>query len=662
MASDIDYQSADLDLDWRDLEGILAEIATLSKSDLSFDDFAQELLSRCVRLLAAFGGSIWQVRPNGRPQLVCQIGNTADWNIDDGVRRRTFGDVTTSGSVQVVAPATVNGELGSSDHGVLLFVGALKVDCDVVGFVEIVQRPNLDVDVARGNHRFVSLACELASDYLHRRELRKLRQGRAESGQLDAFARRVHATVDLRQVAYELVNEGRQYLGCDRVSVAIRQGRRFRLIAMSGIGTVEHRSNAVRRLERLVTVVGKAREPFWYDGNDVDFPPQIAEPLHLYLDEANVRAIGLVPLTIASQEQASASTATIAVLVAEHFTALFDESIHERTDAVAEHGKLALTNALRYQSIPTLPFLRRRRFSGNKPWLGVRGAFVTVALMGAVAAMALVPAEFSVYAEGKLQPAERQEVFAPLDGQVVELAVRHADGVEAGDKLLELSSPQLDIELQQAQGEYETARKRLLAVESALLQSNVSKDRGDDRIAQLSAEQEELIKLLEGQQEKLRLLQTEVRKLVVRSPIAGQVVTWDLEPLLRNRPVQRGQALMSVANLNGPWIAEIEVPDDRAGYVLDAQAAAREPLGVSFRLSTERGAEYRGAVREVAARTSVNDTGRPVVNVTIAFDESRVAELRPGATVYARVLCGQRALGYVWLHDLIEAARRWLLF
>ena len=73
---------------------------------------------------------------------------------------------------------------------------------------------------------------------------------------------------------------------------------------------------------------------------------------------------------------------------------------------------------------------------------------------------------------------------------------------------------------------------------------------------------------LEQQEKVLRARQEE---LTLRSPLTGHI-TWDVEQLLAARPVQRGQALLTVANVDGPWILELQVPDDEAGYLLDAQS------------------------------------------------------------------------------------------
>ncbi len=38
------------------------------------------------------------------------------------------------------------------------------------------------------------------------------------------------------------------------------------------------------------------------------------------------------------------------------------------------------------------------------------------------------------------------------------------------------------------------------------------------------------------------------------------------------------------------------------------------------------------------------------------------ADLRPGATVTAKVYCGRRSLGYVWFHDLLAFVQSRILF
>jgi hypothetical protein len=85
--------------------------------------------------------------------------------------------------------------------------------------------------------------------------------------------------------------------------------------------------------------------------------------------------------------------------------------------------------------------------------------------------------------------------------------------------------------------------------------------------------------------------------------------------------------------------------------------AARDELGeltARFVLASDPGHEYQGRVTKVAPTTELDEEQQPMVRVTVAFDRNAVPALRPGATAIAKVHCGRRSLGYVWLHDLYE--------
>jgi hypothetical protein len=88
--------------------------------------------------------------------------------------------------------------------------------------------------------------------------------------------------------------------------------------------------------------------------------------------------------------------------------------------------------------------------------------------------------------------------------------------------------------------------------------------------------------------------------------------------------------------------------------VLEARSTAPQPLAVSFALSAEPGVEFHGTLNDLALATDVDEVDGPTVLATVSFDRDQVLGLRPGATVLARIHCGRRSLGYVWLHDLYE--------
>jgi hypothetical protein len=78
-----------------------------------------------------------------------------------------------------------------------------------------------------------------------------------------------------------------------------------------------------------------------------------------------------------------------------------------------------------------------------------------------------------------------------------------------------------------------------------------------------------------------------------------------------------------------------------------------EALEVDYVLATEPGVTHRGKVRLIAARAEVHgEEGNTVlVKVDINKGDLDPEKLRPGASVSAKVHCGRRSIGYVYLHD-----------
>lgn len=105
--------------------------------------------------------------------------------------------------------------------------------------------------------------------------------------------------------------------------------------------------------------------------------------------------------------------------------------------------------------------------------------------------------------------------------------------------------------------------------------------------------------------------------------------------------MQRGQSLLTVADLDGPWVLELHLPDYRTGHVLTVRDELKRYLDVSFALSADPGTVYQGRIADVALATELDETNGATVLVTVDFDRRDVQGLRPGATVIAKIHCGR---------------------
>jgi multidrug efflux pump subunit AcrA (membrane-fusion protein) len=657
---------------WQHLDDLVDEIAGLVRSDLVPREFWRRLLDRTVRALAAVGGSVWLRSADGRLALACQI--EPDHAPQSGgseicrQHERLLAHVAETKLALSLPPRSTSSGNSEVDNPtpLLLLLSPVVSDEQTRAIIEIFQRPSDTPTAPEGYLRFLTAVCELAADYDRQRQLAELRQRAGSRIQFEDFTRAIHGTLDTRRVAYTIANDGRSLIGCDRVSVAMMRGRRARLASVSGVETVNARASTTRKLERLIKAVVTIDAPLSYPDEAGTLPPQIEEAVQTYVDESHARQLFVIPLHAPVEPDGKQQEpVVIGALVCEYFTPSLENAATEPLiDAVAAQSELALANALQYESVP---LARLWRSVSHARWL-VHGRtlpktlLVASAIAAAVAALVLVKIDFTVAARGELLPEQRRDVFAPVDGMIAEIRVAHGDTVAKGQTLLVLRQPQLELERARVTGEMQTARKGLAARQASRFGGAAASAEARDQYHQRSAEEEEVKEALKGLAEQVAALDRQQTQLTVQSPIAGQVLTWDVAQLLESRPVQRGHLLMSVGDAEGPWELEMRVDDDRIGHVLDAQREASEPLDVSYLLAMSPDHSYAATVREIAMTTDVIDNSGPQVLVTASLDRDSLPRLRPGASVVAKIHCGQRSVGYVWLHDLWDAVCTRVLF
>jgi hypothetical protein len=161
-----------------------------------------------------------------------------------------------------------------------------------------------------------------------------------------------------------------------------------------------------------------------------------------------------------------------------------------------------------------------------------------------------------------------------------------------------------------------------------------------------------------GIEKQIELIEGKKRRLVVRSPIAGRVVTWNVDQLLRHRPVKVGEMLLGVVDPRDDWELEIHMPGTRMGHLNTALAGleADERLEVSYILATDPSQRLAGSVgrADVSNNNELHEEEGNGAKLRVRINKRDVADPRPGATVIADVHCGWRPIGYVWFHEAFE--------
>jgi multidrug efflux pump subunit AcrA (membrane-fusion protein) len=658
---------------WEELEDVLTHLGQLARTPLDPEQFYEHALVECVRALSAVGGAAWLRAANGALRPVAHVNwPGAEIAANPGTRRQHEA---------LLSSAAEAGHVITSESGSLLApVQIADAASATVAILEITPRPGASPATQRGYEQFLTALCDLASEYHAFRELRRLQQNDSYREELIHFGSLVHHSIELTTTAYAVANEGRRLIGCDRLSVLAATGRKSRLLATSGASRVERRSVAARRLEELAELARPTGDPAWYADGQSDALPPIADALEAHAEESHARHVAVIPLRRPQGELASAGGDTshapphekpTFVLIAEQFDARPNALTPERLTEVAEVANTALYNALDVDQLPLRWLLRpladaKRQVADHL----ARSTAIAIAIAAAIATLVLIPADFTIEATGTLQPAVRREVFAPRSGLVDEVLVAPGADVVAGQPLVQLRDPSLELELKRVRGEMETVRRQLEAAR-ATKSNRAVRDENPVELYRISASEREFQQQLTNLTEELKLLNRERDALVVRSPIAGRVLTWDLSNRLAARPIERGETLVTVADLAADWELELAVADDRIGHVLAAQETEQnKELPVQFRLRSADSA-YTGHIEKIGMTASVDTSdesaARPTVEVVVAFDKQELSDeaqrdLRPGVTARADIECGRRALGYVWFHDLWDAAITWLHF
>jgi multidrug efflux pump subunit AcrA (membrane-fusion protein) len=650
---------------WHEVDQVVDGIAQLAQSAISPGMFYTDVLQRIVSALGAEGGTIWTRGREGEPHRQCQINPVHPWLAGAAepqpCHAEVVAEVLQSGKSHWIAPhlAATSGSAVMNPTQFLLVVSPWTVDGMARGAIEIFQLAGASPQTQQGYVSFLEAIGELIADYCRDRMVRDFRRRANDSARLTQFAQRVHSSLDLKATAYTIANDGRSLLGCDRVTVLVRRGARYEIVAVSGVESFRRRTNVLRRLEQLSTAVANLRENLWYPDAKNDLPPQVEQSLSAFLDESHSRWLAVLPLVPPNQKNSSSTPKTLGVFVVEQFKARLPQRRRILLPPVCEHAAVALGNAAELAAIPLAGLLRR----AGKMWTAGRLVKIGLALaVAAVAGIALccVPGDFRIEAPGELEPRQMAEVFALTDGVVSGLHAEHGQHVTAKELLIELRRPQLDLEFKQVWGELQTARQRLASTEAEILELHNETDEQRRRHSQLVGQQTELQEAVRNLEEQHAILKKKQEELKVLSPMQGEVLTWDVQQLLRDRPVDRGQSLLTIGNVDGPWKLELRIPDREVAHVLAAQRNSPEPLEVTYHMATRPGVALHGTLEQVGLRSETAGSDESYVLATIEIDRGTVPELIPGANVKALIHCGRQPLGYVWFHDLIDSLRSWL--
>jgi hypothetical protein len=680
---------------------LFEEVGRLTEQDIRPAEFYAEFLQRVLDGLQAAAGAVWVCTAQGNLQLQHQI-NLRQMGIDATEEAKQGHSELLRQSLRSGRPLLVPPQsgTGASEKGApaannptpyLILLAPVLVDQQVTALVEIWQYPHRHPDAASGYLRFLTDMAQLASLYT-RNYLRRQMTGQQHLWtQLEVFARQIHGSLNPVEVAYQIANEGRRLIECDRVSVAVRYGKRTRIEAVSGTDVVERRSNLVRLMRRLSERVLDWGEKLVYTGTkDEALPPKVLSALDAYLAESNSKLLVVAPLR--DEREAESKKPARSALVMEAFDPPANpEQFLARLDVIGKHAAPALYNAVEYRRIPFrwvwLPIAKLQEGLGGKARM--ISAAVVAGLSFLITMLCIVPYQLKVESNGKLLPVIRQYGYSPIPGRVEQFLVKPNDVVKENQPLVLMFDRELQSEILKLEDEIAAAKDQVDLHEKQL---NANK-------SDLSQEAKYKIGLELVTQRSTLLARTKEldqrRKLThSRDNAPGYFEVWspsfpegcnvpqdqrlwtilsaDFQENLTSRYVRPSDPLLRMGYRTrdtGDWEVELKIPQKHIAQVLygfDWQN--KDEVGVSLLLRSDPTHSYKGKLSrdriggEALEHRDDNNESEPQVTayVRISGDDIPDSDRLPpdvlvtGTEVHAKVHCGKHAMGYSLFYGVWE--------
>lgn len=651
---------------------IAKEIEQFAASDLSPEQFFPQFLELVVDAVSAPAGAIWMVQ-NSAFQLCCgvrldEIGLTAKL-AEQLPHARLLAEVSATRQTTTIHTDDVSDLSLPNRH--LLVLSAIQTGEDSHAIVEIFQRPDVAPAARSGYLQFIEQMCSRVSQFKRRRKTSTCDANTETLELLTRVGLQLQRSLDVTEVATVATNEGRILVGCDRVSVLIRRGRRVSIQAVSGQEAINPRASQARAMAALSWDVIRSGLPIKFSGAMAAFSPQVEKHLGDFVQESGARLVYVIPLR-ESPPLVSANSVdqrpprigkVFGCLVLEQFS-LSEPTpeLTERLDWLAAYVSAALHSARTHQAIFLLPLWRV--LGGAHEYLHGRKLIKTLAVAAIataiICAMVLIQVDFRVGGSGRMMPVTQREIFVSCDSEVMEVLVASGEHVVPGQLLVRLQSNELRAGLLATQSQIQEKQKMLLALLAE--RDDALQNQLGDRTNRIEGDLAKTRIELRGLSVKLDILEERDRRLRVTSPIAGVIATFEVEQLLRHRPVRRGEILMEVMDVTGPWELELQVPEHRMGHLLGAQAQSCSSLPIDFVLVTSPERTFHAQVGEIGTRSTVSADGHSVIDVRADLFAQEQVTPHIGAEVRARVHCGRCSLGYLLFGDVIEFIQKNMWF
>ncbi len=503
-----------------------------------------------------------------------------------------------------------------------------------IGAVALVIAPTNEAKLGRQLDQLESLArlMSFSAEFLGRSQPTASANspgGRASGSQTDhRTLSRAASFTTVEELAFALTNDLCTKAQCEQVALGLVQGKRIRIISISGFDNVKSQSPGVSAIRGAMEECLDASALITYQrGTDWATDEKLSGyRLHKQWHSASHGdAVASMPLAVDGH--------TIAVLslrrpASDPFKPGQLDDIKSKVEPYAPALELTRRASRSFLTHATDGIKRFATLVRHPDRVGLK-VMVAVALL-MTASFFFGSMNYELTVPCVVTPHQLRQLTMPFDGLVESASIVEGEVVQAGQVLCLLNHKELDqqqVELQAELAVLERETDRALA-------SNLPID------VQLARAKQVLT------QAKLDIVTRRIAQATVRSPIAGVVVTGDLRQRIGG-VVARGETLFAVAPLDH-WTLEVQVPEHSSADLHEKltgrfAAFAKPELSTPFSMSRVLGeAQIRNGINVYIAEADV------------------VAEqdwLRPGMEGVAKLELGSRRVWWITLHRAIDYIR-----
>jgi hypothetical protein len=683
----------------RRIDEAFEEVARLSGSDLPPTEFYQQFLTKVVSGIEAPAGAVWLRTPQGFLQLQCQL-NIEGVGLDKhkGGRQshnELLRQAFTTAKPFMLEPYGTTGVHEGMPAGnptdFVVMLAPVQSDkpggggMETVGLVEVWQDPRWDARAQKLCLNYVVQMAGYAANYVRNQLGRRLAGQEQIWTQLETFAREVHASLDPTRVAFQVANEGRRLIGCDRLSVATVEAKKCKIQAVSGSDVVEKRSNLIVLMRTLVDAVLAWGEKLVYTGTkDDSLPPDVLYALDDYLAESNSKLLVVQPLRDDRQKDKK-GPARSALLMECFETPATTEPLISRLDVVARHSTSALYNAVELHRIPMgwvwRPLAAIQSGLGGKAKAII--ALIVAAVIALAVALVVVPWPLKMDANGELLPVERQKIYAPHPGFVKKFVVEPNGKYKPGQVLVELEDADLNTKLSALDQEIANCESELANLRNLVanggnnpeklreLNLQIAKKRAAKQTAHL--QRQELIRINTADSNRPGWFRAEAPPFSTKRATKDRnwtVLDTDFVEKFRNQYIKPSDPIMQLGDIEGPFEVRLKIPEKHIGQVNRAfKPGDPDPcLDVDLLVMSDPTHRYMGKLyrSRVAGEATLDkdehNESAPVVFAYVSLDDESIPAdkrvprefITTGIEVHAKIRCGDHAMGYSLFYGLWE--------